>query len=235
MHTSTDLKLITGTDFVTQSTLHHVAIIMDGNRRWARERGLAVSDGHRAGIARLRELLPVFVDSDIRTLTLFAFSSANWQRPQQEVSTLLRLAGQALSQFSPVCRRHQIAVEVIGRRDRLPGTLLRNIEHLVRVTAGGKRKLRIALDYSSRAAIIESIHNHPSTTSPDRIGNALSSAGDVDLLIRTGKEQRLSDFLLWECAFAELLFPDVYWPDFDEQELHRAIDWFSNRQRRYGS
>jgi len=225
------LTAVSPTDFAIQSTPQHVALIMDGNRRWARQRGLPAAAGHRAGIDALRALLPALKTTGIQTLSLFAFSSANWQRPSAEVTHLLKLAEHALERFAPVLQREQIALEIFGRRDRLPGSLLTAAERLSRQTRTGSRQLRIALDYSSRESILQAARAH---TSMDAVTGALCSAGPVDLLIRTGREQRLSDFLLWESAFAELYFPDIYWPEFDCRTLNEALAWFSRRNRRFG-
>jgi undecaprenyl diphosphate synthase len=235
MKASNDRQLsATTTNFAIQSTPRHVAIIMDGNRRWARARGLPAVSGHRAGVNRLHELLPGFANSRVETLTLFAFSAANWQRCSNEVDDLLNLADHALRRFAPICRREKIRVEIIGRQDRLPLSLRNGITRIVEQTRSGQRRLRIAFDYSSREAIRHAASQN-NRCSIDGISRQLCDAGDVDLLIRTGKEQRLSDFLLWECAFAELYFPDLYWPDFTPHALDEALAWFSTRNRRFGA
>lgn len=221
-------------DFAVQSTPRHVAIIMDGNRRWASQRGMPATAGHRAGARRLEELLPAVRQTDIQVLTVFAFASANWKRSELEVSHLLRLAHKYLDRFTPRCVAEGLRLEVIGRRDRLPAYLLQGIELAERATVEGTRTLRIALDYSSRESILAAARRFGEDVDPARIDSLLGAAGDVDLLIRTGCEQRLSDFLLWECAFAELYFPDVYWPDFDAAQLTGALEWFGERCRRYG-
>ena len=224
----------TTTRFATQSTPQHIAIIMDGNRRWARARGLPTASGHRAGVDRLRELVPRFADSSVATLTLFAFSTANWQRSAREVDDLLNLADRALRKFAPVCQREGIRVEIIGRRDRLPCSLRDGIDTIAERTRKGQRRLRIAFDYSSREAISMAA-SRDDNCSIAAISRRLGDVGDVDLLIRTGKEQRLSDFLLWESAFAELYFPDLYWPEFTPRALDEALDWFAQRNRRFGA
>lgn len=219
-------------DFVMQSTPEHIAIIMDGNRRWARSRRLPAAVGHRRGAAALEKLLPAFRDSGVQTLSLFGFSAANWQRNSSEIDHLLALAESSLAAYGPRCQNEGIAVEIIGRRDRLPVSLLRTIEQVERVTARGSRRLRVALDYSSREAIVAAAQDLGGACEADGFTQRLG--GEVDLLIRTGREQRLSDFMLWECAFAELYFPDLYWPDFDDQALHQALDWYQQRSRRFG-
>jgi len=234
-HQTSSTTSVTPANFALQSTPQHVAIIMDGNRRWAKQRGLPAAFGYRAGINRLRELLPRFVQSQVETLTLFAFSAANWQRAETEVCELMRLAEQAICQFAPICRKHQIQVEVIGRRDRLPKSLLDRSDEITQQTAHGNRRLRIAFDYSSRESILTAAARLDGNLSARSLSESLGNAGDVDLLIRTGKAQRLSDFLLWECAFAELYFPDLYWPDFTAQALDAAISWYAGRNRTYGA
>jgi undecaprenyl diphosphate synthase len=224
-------------NFKQQSSPKHVAIIMDGNRRWARSRGLPDICGHRAGAAALEALLPAVAETDIEVLTLFGFATANWQRSRFEVDHLLELLETKLTDLSPRCLRESIAVEVIGRKDRLPRTLLRAIDRTERATANGRRRLRIAFDYSSRDEILNAARSLPADGDRAAFAARLSgrvAARDVDLLIRTGKEQRLSDFLLWECAFAELYFPDLYWPDFDQSVLARALVWYRGRERRMG-
>ncbi len=227
-------------NFEMQSTPRNVAIIMDGNRRWAATRGLPAVAGHRAGARALEALLPALARTGIRSLTLFGFSAANWQRSRFEVEQLLALAESQLRRCTPSCVRERLAVEVIGRRDRLPQSLLRTIDRVERATANGTRRLRIAFDYSSRHAICDAASTLGTTAelaNADALAAHLGGAGlitEVDLLIRTGKEQRLSDFLLWECAFAELYFPDLHWPDFDVTALDAALAWFGGRERRMG-
>jgi undecaprenyl diphosphate synthase len=200
-----------------QSTLH-TAIIMDGNGRWASRRGLSRSSGHRVGAEAVRRVVEAAPGLGIGALTLFAFSSDNWKRPAAEVSTLMRLFARHLRTETPRCLDNGVALRVVGRRDRLPGPLVEAIETTEAATAAGARlDLRLAVDYSARTAI--------------ETGRLLP---DVDLLIRTGGEQRLSDFLLWECAYAELYFTPLMWPDFGAAELAAAVDWFHARDRRYG-
>lgn len=206
---------------------------MDGNRRWARRRGLPDRVGHRRGAAAVEKLLPAFRQTGVRVLSLFGFSAANWQRDELEVQHLLSLAESSVASYGPLCLAEGIAVEVIGRRDRLPDSLVRAIENVEQMTAAGDRRLRIAFDYSSRAAILNAARGQTGDCGPGEISHRLG-CGDVDMLIRTGKEQRLSDFMLWECAFAELYFPDLYWPEFNEVELIKALDWYGKRARRFG-
>ena len=200
-----------------QSTLH-VAIIMDGNGRWASRRGLSRGAGHRVGAEAVRRVVEAAPDLGIGALTLFAFSADNWKRPAGEVSTLMRLFARHLRTETPRCVQNGVALRVVGRRDRLPGPLVDTIERSEAATAAGQRlELRLAVDYSARVAIER--------------GQLLP---DVDLVIRTGGEQRLSDFLLWESAYAELYFTTTMWPDFGADDLSAALTWFQARERRFG-
>ena len=197
---------------------------MDGNGRWATARGLPRTAGHRAGADAVRRVVEGAPRLDVGTLTLFAFSSDNWKRPTREVTTLMRLFRRYLASEAAALQENDVSLSVIGRRDRLTESLVRQIEAAERVTAGGRRlHLRLAVDYSAREAITTSLRD-PSSIGPD-----------VDLLIRTGGERRLSDFLLWECAYAELRFTDKRWPDFDAADLERALVDFHGRQRRFGA
>jgi undecaprenyl diphosphate synthase len=201
-----------------QSSSLHVAIVMDGNGRWATRRGVPRVAGHRAGAEAVRRVVEAAPELGITALTLYAFSADNWKRPAGEVTALLRLFGRYLRLESARLRAHDVHLEVVGRRDRLPAQLVAAIAFAERATApGGRLCLRLAVDYSARWAI--------------RAGAILP---DVDLLIRTGGEQRLSDFLLWECAYAELYFSDTMWPDFGAADLARAIAAFQARERRFG-
>jgi len=201
-----------------QSSSMHVAIIMDGNGRWAARRGLPRVAGHRAGAATVRRVVETAPDQGITALTLYAFSADNWKRPPGEVAALMRLFARHLRTETPRLVENGVRLEVVGRRDRLPAPLVAAIAAAERATAlGGRLVLRLAVDYSARWAI-----------------GAGVILPDVDLLIRTGGEQRLSDFLLWEAAYAELYFTDTMWPDFGAAELARALGDFHTRQRRFG-
>ena len=224
----------------------HVAIIMDGNGRWATRRGLPRLAGHRAGVAAIRRIVEHAPAAGIRRLTLYAFSSDNWRRPTAEVQSIFWLLRAFLRLESERLRQRGVRLQVIGRRDRLSSAVLRDIEKAEELTAAGTHlHLRVAIDYSSRDAITRAAlnaaatHSEQQPLSPGSFGPLLVDAltaesGDVDLLIRTGGEKRLSDFLLWESAYAELLFTDCMWPDFDEASLDLAIREFSRRERRFG-
>jgi undecaprenyl diphosphate synthase len=222
----------------------HVAIIMDGNGRWATQRGLPRVAGHRAGIASVRRVVERAPDLGIRRLTLYAFSSDNWRRPADEVESIFWLLRTYLRLETDRLLRHGARLEFIGRRDRLPPSLVREIARAEYATAEGHRlHLRIAVDYSSRDAITRAVAGVSAALSEllsaDLLGRMLAQAltaesGEVDLLIRTGGEKRLSDFLLWESAYAELLFTDRMWPDFDATDLDAALEEFNRRERRFG-
>ena len=212
----------------------HAAIIMDGNGRWANARGLPRIAGHRAGAEALRRTVEAAPGLGIGILTVYAFSSDNWKRPMPEVTALMKLFHQYLRREQTRCIEKRMRVSVIGRRDRLPQMLLPSIEQIEQVTAGGESlHLRLAVDYSSRDAIWSALRQLPPSASRDDFGAMLGP--DVDLLIRSGGEQRISDFLLWECAYAELVFTPKMWPDFHAADLKAALSEFSSRERRFGA
>jgi len=213
----------------------HAALIMDGNGRWATARGLPRIAGHRAGAEALRRAVEAAPDLGIGTMTVYAFSSDNWQRPTAEVSALMKMFHSYLRREQADCVKNGVRVSVIGRRDRLPRMLLPVIESTEKATAAGKKlHLRIAVDYSSRSAILKAARKLKSKGTREDFAAALGGL-DVDLLIRTGGEKRLSDFLLWECAYAELVFTPVMWPDFSASDLGAAVAEFHSRERRFGA
>ena len=221
----------------------HVAIIMDGNGRWARRRGLPRSVGHVEGAKAVRITVEAAARANVGTLTLYAFSSANWLRPVAEVDGLFFLLRRYLFTETRRCLDQSIRLNVIGRRDRLGESLLHAIEQSERLTAGGSRMhLRIAIDYSAQQSIIDAARRvrGRELTPQDfhhllqEVDHSCPQASEVDLLIRTGGEKRLSDFLLWECAYAELYFTERMWPDFGGPDLAAAIDAFRRRERRFG-
>jgi undecaprenyl diphosphate synthase len=221
----------------------HVAIISDGNGRWAASRGLPRSAGHRAGAQTARRIIAAAPGLGIHTLTLFALSSANWKRPPAEVNGILRLLHEYLLTETSNCIMEGVRLSIIGRRDRMPAALRDTIADAEAATAKGTRlHLRMAVDYSAREAIFHAACRFYKVTklSSDSFGDVLSEvlrggSTDVDLLIRTGGEQRLSDFLLWECAFAELVFTPKRWPDFTVEDLQAALREFGNRERTRGA
>jgi undecaprenyl diphosphate synthase len=222
----------------------HAAIIMDGNGRWATARGLQRTAGHRAGADAVRRTVEAAPRLGVRTLTLYAFSSDNWQRPPGEVGELMRLFRVYLFRETANCVKHGVRLSVIGRRDRLARVLRAAVEAAEAATAGGDAlHVRLAVDYSSRDAILRAASLLRDRAHASReefaalLAEAINERGavpDVDLLIRTGGEQRLSDFLLWECAYAELYFTKRLWPDFDADELAAAVAEFHRRDRRFG-
>lgn len=220
----------------------HVAIITDGNGRWATSRGLSRSAGHRAGAEAARGVIQAASSLGIHTLTLFALSSANWKRPAHEVNEILRLLHEYLLTETSHCVDEGVRLSVIGRRDRIPATLREAIAEAEALTAKGKQlHLRLAIDYSARETIYQAACRFYKVTqlSQETFSDVLSEvlrggSTDVDLLIRTGGEQRLSDFLLWECAFAEFVFLEKRWPDFTTGDLASAVREFHQRERTRG-
>ncbi|MGA2095606.1 MAG: polyprenyl diphosphate synthase [Candidatus Acidiferrum sp.] len=221
----------------------HVAIISDGNGRWATSRGLPRSAGHRAGAESARKVIQAAPRLGIHTLTLFALSSANWKRPPAEVNAILRLLHEYLLIETSHCIEEGIRLNVIGRRDRIPATLRQAIADSEAATVNGRRlHLRLAIDYSAREAMYHAACRFYKVTelSPESFSNVLAEvlrggSMEVDLLIRTGGEQRLSDFLLWECAFAEFVFLPKRWPDFSVADLESALQEFARRERTRGA
>ncbi len=222
----------------------HVAIIMDGNGRWARARGLPRPAGHRAGMEAVRSAVDAAPRLGIGTLTLYAFSSDNWQRPRSEVDGLMRVFLTYLRRETATCATAGIRISVIGRRDRLPPPLPAVMEAAEAATrVGRKLHLRLAIDYSARDAILRAAlrRNGAQEVSRETFARLLSEvahpgilAPDVDLLVRTGGEQRLSDFLLWESAYAEMFFSPRMWPEFRAEELEAVVADFRGRDRRFG-
>jgi undecaprenyl diphosphate synthase len=231
---------------VIQSSSLHAAIIMDGNGRWAERRGLPRSAGHRAGAAAVERVIEAAPHAGIGTLTLYAFSCDNWNRPMPEVATLMRLFKSYLRGKRTRAVGNGVAVEVIGRRDRLPVPVLREIAETEAATSGGRLlRVRLAVDYSGRDALVRAaIKAGEEGAALDRdsfgelvarVDNGRPGVPPVDLLLRTGGEKRLSDFLLWESAYAELFFTDVMWPDFTRPLLEETVAEFHARERRFGA
>jgi undecaprenyl diphosphate synthase len=222
----------------------HVAILLDGNGRWAASRGLPRSEGHRAGVEAVRRVVRAAPGLSIGTLTLYAFSSNNWERPNSEVTSLLTILEAFFQREAAACASEGIRVRVIGRRDRIPRSLVESIEHVERLTDHGRLlNLRIAIDYSSRDAILRAacwmlssleVSEREFARRLGQVTHADTPAPDVDLLIRTGGDRRLSDFMLWESAYAELLFTPRMWPEFDSSDLLAAVEDFRGRERRFG-
>ena len=227
----------------------HVAIIMDGNGRWATAKGQLRTAGHIAGARTVRKIVEAAPDCGIGTLTLYAFSADNWRRPSREVALLMRLFRRYLISEVARCVTNGVRMKIIGRRDRIPAELLRAITNAESATRDGRTlELRIAVDYSSRDAILRAAQRLPASAFQDigsdretfsrllaEVDNGIDVSRDVDLLIRTGGEQRLSDFLLWECAYAELYFTRRMWPEFSTADLAEAVEEFRARERRFGA
>jgi len=217
---------------------------MDGNGRWATRRGLPRTAGHAAGARAVHRVIEAAARGPIDALTLYAFSSDNWSRPAGEVGNLMDLLERYLVAETDRCIANGVRVSIIGRRDRLRPGLSSTIGQTEALTCeGANLRLRLAIDYSSRDAIALAATQPPCSTGTSRSAfaerlaascNTTATALDVDLLIRTGGERRLSDFLLWECAYAELVFVDTLWPDFDEDALIEAMRQFRQRERRFG-
>ncbi|HLQ94174.1 MAG TPA: di-trans,poly-cis-decaprenylcistransferase [Xanthobacteraceae bacterium] len=236
MQSSREWKVETGNQI-------HVAIIMDGNGRWATRRGMPRIVGHRAGVETARRIVEAAPELGVGKLTLFAFSSDNWRRPPDEISALMSMLRTYLDAEIDRLIDNGVRLTVIGRRDRLSAGLVRNIAAAEAATAGGRQlRLRIALDYSARDAITRAACVlGAAAASRETFGRFITqSAADddsppeVDLLIRTGGEKRLSDFLLWESAYAELWFSDRMWPEFGVDDLKTAVSEFRRRERRFG-
>jgi undecaprenyl diphosphate synthase len=220
-----------------------VAIIMDGNGRWAESRGLPVADGHRAGTRALRRTVEGAIDLGIGTLCVYAFSTENWARPAVEVADLMVIFSETIEREFPDLTRQGVRTRFMGRRDRIPDDLVAQMEELERETATlDVLHLWIAFDYGGRAELIEAARRLVEDGVPaedvdaDALSARLAAPGlpDVDLLIRTSGELRLSNFLLWQANYAELVFSSALWPDFDEDELASAVAEYSQRRRRFG-
>ncbi|MDR0217330.1 MAG: (2E,6E)-farnesyl-diphosphate-specific ditrans,polycis-undecaprenyl-diphosphate synthase [Enterobacteriaceae bacterium] len=225
----------------------HVAIIMDGNGRWAKKRGKLRVFGHRAGVKAVRSAVSFSVKHNIESLTLYAFSSENWNRPQQEVSSLMELFVFALDNEVKSLHKHNVKLSVIGDISRFSARLQERIRRSVELTAGNTGlQLNIAANYGGRWDLLQSVKQmaeqvNAGQLKPEEITEStmsrfmnLNQQADVDLVIRTGGEHRISNFLLWQIAYAELYFTDILWPDFDETAFEGAIHAFAKRERRFG-
>lgn len=221
----------------------HVGIIMDGNGRWAQQQGKPRSAGHRAGVDNLRRVLEASVRFGIQTLTIYAFSTENWDRPASEVNTLIGLLAEALRREAQALNEQGVRLIHLGRLERLPERLQRGVRRACEMTADNTvLTLNVAFNYGGRTEIVDAVKQIVEAGIPaDQVDEQLISqhlytAGqpDVDLVIRTGGEFRLSNFLLWQAWYAEYYSTPVYWPDFDEAELYKAISTFGSRKRRFG-
>ena len=220
-----------------------VAIIMDGNGRWAEARGLPVADGHRAGTRALRRTVEAAIDLGVRSLAVYAFSTENWSRPAEEVEDLMEIFGETIERELPDLAEQGVRSRFFGRRDRAPAPLRAQMESLETETAGNDRlDLWIAFDYGGRAELVDAARRLVEDgLAPDEIDEESLAARlhapelpDPDLLIRTSGELRLSNFLLWQSAYAELVFVDTLWPDFGRDQLASALGEYASRRRRFG-
>ena len=232
---------------VSAHPLKHVAIIMDGNNRWAKLRGLSGIAGHKAGAERIRGLLPHARQQDIQTVSLFAFSSENWHRPALEVRGLMSLFSSYLKQEAKVLQDDNVRLKIIGNRDRFSQRLNQQIDKAEKLTENGELNLHIYVDYGGRWEIAEAARELAAKVvsgdlsldqvNADNLDEYFSTEAPTppDLCIRTAGEQRISNFMLWQMAYTELYFTDCYWPDFDENAFQQAIEAYYSRQRRFGS
>jgi undecaprenyl diphosphate synthase len=220
-----------------------VAIIMDGNGRWAERQGLPVAEGHRAGTRALRRTVEAAIDLGVETLVVYAFSTENWSRPAGEVDSLMDIFGETIERELPDLVRQGVRTRFIGRRDRASAELQEQMARLEEETAGNDRlNLWVALDYGGRAEIVEATRRlvesgiEPSEIDENVLRANLYAPGlpDPDLLIRTSGELRISNFLLWQLAYSELVFVDTLWPDFGHAELEEALAAYASRRRRFG-
>ena len=219
---------------------HHIAIVMDGNGRWANQRLMPRIAGHRQGVESLRRCIRACAARGVRVLTVFAFSSENWTRPQDEVSGLMELMGKALTREVPELKKNGIRLYFVGDRHSLPERLRLGLTRAEAATADNERMvLNVCFNYGGRwdvaqAAAAVAARGEPITEASLGRATALAHVPDPDLLIRTGGEQRISNFLLWQCAYSELFFSDKLWPDFDEAALDQALGAYAERERRFG-
>lgn len=228
--------------FETNNSLPlHIAIIMDGNGRWAAARGLPRSAGHREGAQAVRRTLEAARDMGIKYLTLYAFSTENWTRPKEEINTLMQLLERTLDEYQKSAQKADYRVLVSGERERLPAGILAKIDELVRSTASNKGlTVHLALNYGARQEIAHAVNQilkeGLAEVTPQDISRRLyqPEIPEPDLIIRTSGEQRLSNFLLWQAAYSEFYFTPVLWPDFNKEELQKAVDAYRTRKRRFG-
>ena len=226
-----------------QNIPYHLGIIIDGNRRWAKERGLPTLIGHRKGLDKVKQVLSWAKNRGIKILTVFVFSTENWQRSKSEVGYLMKLLQQGLNDFKKNIKKinqNGIRIKIIGEKQRVSADLQKIIQELEALTENNKEiTFNIALSYGGRAEIASAVRSIvEKKIPPDKITEKVVAdnlwTSDLDLLIRTGKEQRLSNFLIWQAAYAELYFSPKYWPDFTEKDLDAALEDFAARSRRHG-
>jgi len=229
--------------FPSRRPPRHVAIIMDGNGRWATERGLSRSQGHRAGTENIRRIIQAFGERGVQVLTLYAFSTENWNRPRREVNALIRLIPRVVNREVKELHKRGVKLVHIGSLEPLAPELRKKVEDAIELTRDNDRMtVALAFNYGGRAEIVEAARRiaetglKPDEITEDLFASYLYTAGlpEPDLIIRTGGESRMSNFLLWQAAYAEFYATETYWPDFDEQEIDRALDAYARRERRFG-
>ncbi len=222
---------------------HHVAVIMDGNGRWAAQRGLRPTDGHRAGTENIRDAIEAFAERGVRYLTLFAFSTENWNRPRPEVRGLMRILSSTIDREIQPLHEAGIRLRYIGRIDALESRLRRKINEAIELTRHNERMtVCVAFNYGSRAELVDAVRQLVAEgVAPDDVSERLISdhlytrdLPDPDLIIRTGGDQRISNFLLWQAAYAEYVFSDTYWPEFGERDVDQALAAYAQRTRNFG-
>jgi undecaprenyl diphosphate synthase len=221
----------------------HVAIIMDGNGRWAKARGLSRLEGHRAGTENLRRIIRASAELGIQYLTFYAFSTENWSRPKAEVTGLLRILAEVIDKEIKELHEEGARLIHIGHLDGLPKALQKKVQGAIELTRNNQRiNILLAFNYGGRDEIVTAIKNmlkdqvNPEDVNVDLVSNYMFTEGipDPDLVIRTSGEQRTSNFLTWQSVYSEWYFTQVYWPDFNEAELHKAVEAYASRERRYG-
>jgi undecaprenyl diphosphate synthase len=226
------------------SNLKHLAIILDGNRRWAKEQGLPTFEGHKAGYDRIKDVSRWCLERNIRILTVYAFSTENWNRSKKEVKYLMYLMNKAFSEELEELNKLGFKVNIIGSRDRLSKEIKKNIEKIERETKNNKKMvLNICFNYGGRLEIVEAVKDivkegiEAENINEELISKYIWFKGQLepDLIVRTSGEKRLSGFLTWTSVYSELYFPRCFWPDFDEKELDKAIEEFEKRNRRFGA
>jgi len=231
---------VANASIINQIIPYHLGIIIDGNRRWAKERMLPSFEGHRRGLEKVKETIKWAKEKGVKILTFFVFSTENWKRSKEEVGYLMKLAEEAIKNYAHNAQKEEIRVKVIGQRGKLPLSLKKSIEKAEELTKNNKKMtVNFALSYGGRTEIVEAIKNIIRKKIPlERIDEKVISenlwTSDLDLLIRTGKEQRISNFLIWQAAYSELCFIKKYWPDFKKEDLETAFLDYSQRERRFG-
>jgi undecaprenyl diphosphate synthase len=228
-----------------QNIPSHIAIIMDGNGRWAQQRNMPRTYGHKQGVETLKDMVEVFIKNNIPSLTVYAFSTENWKRPPKEVKYLMKLFRKTIENEAEELNKQDIKINIIGRRTNLDEKLLEKIEWVENLTKDNKKlELNIAFNYGGRAEIIDAVKKIKQAKDlkideidENKINEHLynSNISNIEYIIRTGGEKRISNFLLWESAYSELYFTEKYWPDFSEEDLIEALDEFSKRKRKFGA